>query len=53
VAFGDSITAGYNAPHRRGYVELLGFRLGSRIPRVWVANCGKKTGQPAVISCFT
>ncbi|MFO7289514.1 Lysophospholipase L1 [Planifilum fulgidum] len=42
VAFGDSITAGYNAPHRRGYVELLGFRLGSRIPRVWVANCGKK-----------
>ncbi|GAA5346444.1 lysophospholipase L1-like esterase [Planifilum fimeticola] len=42
VAFGDSITAGYSAPRRRGFVDMLGFRLGSRFPRVRVANCGKK-----------
>lgn len=42
VAIGDSITAGYNAPHRRGFVDMLGFRLSSRFPRVRIANCGKR-----------
>lgn len=42
MAVGDSITAGYNAPQRRGFVDMLGARLGSHLPYVRVANGGKK-----------
>lgn len=52
VAIGDSITAGYNAPHRRGFVDILGARLGTRHPRVKIANGGKKGATSADLLFF-
>ncbi len=40
VALGDSITAGYSAPDKKGYVTILGHLLKEQFGRVRVSNFG-------------
>ncbi|EGK14455.1 lipolytic enzyme LipC [Desmospora sp. 8437] len=42
TALGDSITEGYSAPHKRGYVNLLACRLRREHPSFRLRNAGRK-----------